>query len=80
MNITSGTKNEPEAVLLKALEPLEGFEEIRKNRGNNQKLKIKDFSNGPGKLTQALGIDKDFNGFDLCNGNSELYIVDFENY
>jgi DNA-3-methyladenine glycosylase len=59
------------AVLIRALEPLEGREIMEKNRGIND---AKNLTNGPGKLTKALGIDKRHNGLDLI-GN-ELYIED----
>ncbi len=63
-NVVTEKKGVPGAVLIRALEPLEGIK-IMKMRRN----KIKDLTNGPGKLTQALGIDRSFNGKDLTNGS-----------
>jgi DNA-3-methyladenine glycosylase len=53
------------AVLIRALEPLEGIELMKKRRKIDN---FKNLTNGPGKLTQALGIDKNHNGLDLTKG------------
>ena len=59
------------AVLIRALEPLEGIEIMKKNRGLDD---TKNLTNGPGKLTKAFGINKRHDGLDLT-GN-ELFIED----
>jgi DNA-3-methyladenine glycosylase len=59
------------AVLIRALEPLEGIEIMKKNRGIDD---TKNLTNGPGKLTKAFGIDKRHNGLDLTR--DELFIED----
>ncbi|EAS05440.1 3-methyladenine DNA glycosylase (macronuclear) [Tetrahymena thermophila SB210] len=74
MNIVSATKDEPEAVLIRALEPIQGIQVMKKFRGSNPKLKDKDLTNGPGKLTQAINIDKDYNGHTLFE-KGKLYLV-----
>jgi DNA-3-methyladenine glycosylase len=48
-------------VLIRALEPSAGVEEMRARRGREG-----DLCSGPGKLTQALGIGLADNGADLC--------------
>lgn len=53
------------AVLIRALEPIEGVALMRKRRGHER---LKDLCSGPGKLTQALGIDLSLNGSDLETG------------
>jgi DNA-3-methyladenine glycosylase len=50
------------AVLIRALEPLHGIEQMRERRGTAE------LTNGPGKLTQALGIDLQQNGTSLIDG------------
>ncbi|MDP9292983.1 MAG: DNA-3-methyladenine glycosylase, partial [Actinomycetota bacterium] len=53
------------AVLIRALEPLEGLGAMRGRRGLER---LEDLCSGPGKLTQALGIDVGLNGSDLATG------------
>jgi len=59
------------AVLIRGVEPIEGIEIMKKNRGIND---TKNLTNGPGKLTKAFGIDKRHNGLDLTG--DELFIED----
>lgn len=60
-----------EGVLLRAVEPLEGIELMARNRGTE---KLHNLCSGPGKLTQAFGINASHKGLDLCG--SVLRIVD----
>jgi len=53
------------AVLIRALEPLQGLELMRARR---RLERVEDLCSGPGKLTQALGIELDLNGSDLATG------------
>jgi DNA-3-methyladenine glycosylase len=53
INIVVGQKGTGEAVLLRAAEPLDGIEVMKKHRGIDN---IHQLTNGPAKLTQALGI------------------------
>jgi DNA-3-methyladenine glycosylase len=53
------------AVLIRALEPLEGVELMRSRRGLER---LEDLCSGPGKLTQALAIGLEHNGADLTRG------------
>ena len=68
-NVVANFEDIPEAVLIRALEPTDGIELMKKRR--NKKL-LKDLCSGPGKLTQALGITKAHYNIDLCD--NELYI------
>lgn len=65
------------AVLIRALEPLEGTDlmrEYRQVRNPDRQLKDRDLANGPGKLAQALQLDKTLNGVDLTG--SRLWLED----
>lgn len=53
------------AVLIRALEPLDGVEMMRARRGVQR---VEDLCSGPGKLTQALGIGLELNGSSLLAG------------
>jgi DNA-3-methyladenine glycosylase len=53
------------AVLIRAVEPLEGIDVMRARRGLERP---EDLCSGPGKLTQALDIELDLNGSDLLGG------------
>jgi DNA-3-methyladenine glycosylase len=59
LNFTTNTKDKPEAVLIRALEPVQGIEIMKKNRSKQHK---KELCSGPGKLAQALLIDLKVNG------------------
>ncbi|HEY6779952.1 MAG TPA: DNA-3-methyladenine glycosylase [Thermoleophilaceae bacterium] len=65
--------SEPEgigaAVLIRALEPLEGIDLMRERRGLEREEQL---ANGPGKLTQALGIGLELNSSSLIDGPIEL--------
>lgn len=62
MNIVTGKEGEAGAVLIRALEPLDGIQVMKRRR---KRVKKEDLTSGPGKLTQALGIDRRLNGADL---------------
>jgi len=64
LNIVSGKDGEGEAVLIRALEPVDGISIMQKRR----KTKIiENLCNGPGKLTQAFGITKKHNNLSLLD-------------
>lgn len=68
-NVVAGEEGVGEGVLIRALEPLEGIDIMRKRRS---KENIKDLCSGPGKLVQAMGITFDDYGKPLFKGN--LYL------
>ena len=73
-NVVSAQKNQPEAVLIRALVPLEGVEIMKRNRKQRD---IKTLTNGPAKLCQALQIDRTMNGKSLLG--EEIYIERYKN-
>ena len=64
------------AVLIRAVEPLEGIETMKRNRRISKDLEIFNLTNGPGKFTVAFGIDRTLNGVCLTSENSPIIIVD----
>jgi DNA-3-methyladenine glycosylase len=62
-NVVCGEVNEPIAVLLRALEPIEGLESMRTNRPGAKR--DRDLCAGPARLCQALQIAREQNGIDL---------------
>ncbi len=72
LNIVTGPKDIPHAVLIRGFMPTTGLEAIKKRIGVNNPS-AKNF-NGPGKLTKALGINAVHNNLDL-SGN-EIWLED----
>ena len=70
-NVVANSKDKPEAVLIRALEPLDGIELMKKRRGTDN---LQNLCSGPGKLCSALGITRELSGADLCK--NELFILD----
>lgn len=70
LNAVTGAKSFPEAVLIRALEPVAGLDLMRQRRGFDAE---EDLCSGPGKLTEAFGIKKDHNRDDLTR--PPLYIA-----
>lgn len=68
MNVVCGDACEGVAVLIRAIEPVEGHERMRRHRGGHRTWKDTDLCSGPAKLCQALAIDRAWNGVDLVEG------------
>ncbi|WP_105614882.1 DNA-3-methyladenine glycosylase [Vallitalea okinawensis] len=80
MNVVTEEEGTPCAVLIRGVQPVEGIDSMAKLRYGQRydeltSYKIKNFSNGPGKLCHALSIDKSDNGIDLCH-SKKIYISD----
>ena len=73
-NIVTNNKGIPEAILIRAIEPIDGIS-IMCNR-RNMKEKSYNLTNGPGKLSQALGITKKLNGQSLYG--DDIWIEDIK--
>ena len=69
LNAVSEPEGVGAAVLIRALEPVDGVEAMRERRGVDA---LGELCSGPGKLTQALGIALDDNGSDLLGGPISL--------
>ena len=74
-NVVCGTDGEASAVLLRGLTPVAGLDAMRAARGPAARLD-RDLCSGPGKLCQALGIDRTFDGADLVTGDRGVEVVD----
>ena len=76
-NIVTGFKDKGTAVLIRAVEPLNGLDVMIKNRFG-RKLKndkeIINLTSGPGKVCKALGINRNHSGIDLT-GN-KIFLID----
>lgn len=71
-NVVTGPAGAAHAILVRAVEPLEGMELMRARRGHD---KIgKRLTAGPGTLSQALGLHKDFDGASLTAPDSLIWI------
>jgi DNA-3-methyladenine glycosylase len=71
MNVSAETPGVGGGVLIRALEPLEGIDWMMRRRGVDR---LEDVARGPGRLAQALDIDKRFDGIDLCVAASPLWL------
>lgn len=72
LNITTQKAGTPGAILLRAVEPVEGIETMRRFRPN---VPDSELTNGPGKLTKALSIDKSLNEQDMTI-KGPLFVAD----
>jgi DNA-3-methyladenine glycosylase len=82
-NVSCQAPGEAGGVLLRALEPVCGLDEMRALRGipvlgaNPTRSQLRQLTSGPGRLSQALAITRARdNGCDLCSRSSGLYIAD----
>lgn len=74
-NVVANVVDVPEAVLIRALEPVDGVELMRRRRGRKN---LRELCSGPGKLSQALGVTKNFYGADLCGDEIFIESTDFQ--
>ncbi len=72
LNVVTEAEGHGSAVLLRAVEPLEGLDLIAANRPGRRQS---EWTSGPAKLTRAFGIDGTFNGLDLTRPDGMLRIL-----
>jgi DNA-3-methyladenine glycosylase len=72
MNVSSEVAGTGAGVLIRAVEPLEGIRFMQRRRGTTRLL---DLARGPGRLAQAMDIDKRLDGVNLCAGG-KLWLGD----
>jgi DNA-3-methyladenine glycosylase len=72
-NVVSGIVDVPHAILVRALEPVEGLELMRERRHSHPDRNL---TSGPGKLCIAMGIDRELNGADLLG--DQVWLEEFE--
>jgi len=71
-NVVAAGVDQPEAVLLRALEPLAGIELMRARRAAAERVPVAALARGPGNLCRAMGIERSCNGVDLLSGSLRL--------
>ena len=79
MNFVTGDMKTPEAVLIRAIQPLKGIFYMKKNRKNSSRNhNISYLTSGPGKLCQAFGFDLSHNKWNLTEKKSypSIYVLD----
>jgi DNA-3-methyladenine glycosylase len=77
-NVVVGEIDTPHAILIRAVEPIEGIEIMRERRAAknpDKQMPDKNLTSGPGKLCIALGIDKSFDRADLLG--EKVWLEDF---
>ena len=70
-NVVTEMEGFPAAVLVRALEPVEGIEAMTARRGGRRGAEL---ANGPAKLCQALAVDRAFDGADMCALDAILWM------
>ncbi len=72
LNFVTEHEGFPAAVLLRALQPTEGVSLMQTRR----KRPPTELTNGPAKITHALGINRSWNEYDLCGSDARLFLTD----
>jgi DNA-3-methyladenine glycosylase len=71
LNFVTEKEGYPGAVLIRAIQPVEGLDLIAKRRNGRPQ---KQWTDGPAKLCQALGIDGGFNGVNTCKKDARIFV------
>ena len=82
LNVVTGNDGFPAAVLVRAVEPLEGLDTMRRARDDDRAARasratVPDprLAAGPGMVGAAFGVDRTLNGIDLCDPRSTLHLA-----
>jgi DNA-3-methyladenine glycosylase len=73
LNVVTEAEGFPAAVLIRALLPVEGLARMLRRRSGTPAGRL-DPTGGPAKLSQALGLDRRFDGHDLCAPQARLFL------
>lgn len=84
-NVVTERKGIPQAVLVRAVEPVDGVEYMSKLRFNSSydtlnKKQIINLTNGPAKLCNAMNLDKGLNNVDLTSEGLYIEDIDYSNF
>jgi DNA-3-methyladenine glycosylase len=71
VNVSSEIRGVGAGVLIRALEPLDGIEAMKRRR---RATRLLDVARGPGRLAEAMALDKRFDGIDLCARAGRLWL------
>lgn len=75
-NVVTSPPGVASALLLRALAPVAGLPLMRAARWREQKVQVdRDLCRGPGRLAQAMGIDRSADGVDLCSPSSPFFLA-----
>ena len=77
LNVSCLPDGTPGGILFRALEPLQGIDEMFKLRGIERGADLRRLTTGPGRLAAAFGVTRERdNGKDLTSSRSDLHILD----
>lgn len=85
LNIVTSEKDDPQAVLIRAVEPIEGLDIMSLNRTKKpynelKRREVLNLTSGPGKVCIALNIDKSLNNHSLLTEELSLYDDGYEDF
>ena len=72
MNVVTERVGSPSAVLLRAVEPIEGIEIMQRRRGRTE---LRDLTRGPARLCEAFAVDRKLDGHDITRGE-QIWIAE----
>lgn len=76
LNVVTAPKGKAHAILIRAVQPITGIDIIQQRRTDTKGYNL---TNGPGKLCQALGIDRSLDAMELYKRDSKIWLGDNKN-